>query len=111
MAKHEKVEITKGSFNVFEDLGFEDAPELLAKAQLTYQIHTLIKKRRLTHRQAAAILKLARPDVTALMNGRFTPFSIERLMRLLMRLNHDVEILVKPLPRNRRQGRLSVKAA
>ena len=103
--------VTKGSPNVFEDLGFKDAPELLAKAELTRQICKAIDARQLSHRAAAALLGFVHPDVTALMNGRTTAFSIDRLMKLLMRLDKDVEIVVKARPRSRKESRLSVKAA
>lgn len=105
------VKVTSGSTNVFEDLGFKDAPELLAKAELTRQICNALRIRQLTHRAAGEVLGIAHPDVTALMNGRTTSFSIDRLMKLLMRLDNDVEIVVKARPRSRKDSRLSVKAA
>jgi len=105
------IKVTKGGKNVFADLGFKDAPELLAKAELTRQICNAIRERKLTHRRAAEVLGLAHPDVTALMNGRTTSFSIDRLMKLLMRLDNDVEIVVKPRPRGRKESRLLVRAA
>ena len=89
------IKVTKGGKNVFADLGFKDAPELLAKAELTRQIYNAIRERKLTHRRAADVLDLAHPDVTALMNGRTIDFSIERLMNLLMRLDNDVEIVAE----------------
>ena len=91
-------------------MGFADAPELLAKAELTRQICDALRARKLTHRAAAAILGIAHPDVTALMNGRTTSFSIDRLMKLLMRLDNDVEIVVRPRPQGRKESRLSVTA-
>ena len=48
------------------------------------------------------------PKVSALLNGRLTNFSSERLMRLLTRLGQDVEIVVKTKPRRRQRGRIRV---
>ena len=48
------------------------------------------------------------PKVSALLNGRLANFSSERLMRLLTGLGQDVEITVKPKPRNRARGRIRV---
>lgn len=110
-AKEADTPVTESSGNVFADLGLKDAPELLAKAELTRQIYNAVHARKLTHRRAAELLGIAHPDVTALMNGRTTGFSIDRLMKLLMRLDNDVEIVVKPRPKNRKQSRLLVKAA
>ena len=105
------IDVTEGSGNVFEDLGFEDAEELQAKAELTRQIYNILKRRKLSQRAAAKLLGLAQPDVSALVNGRFTGFSLERLIALLNRLDRDVEIVVKSRPRSRRRSRLHVSAA
>lgn len=43
----------KSSGNVFADLGFSDAEERLAKAELARQIDHIIKKKRLTQERAA----------------------------------------------------------
>lgn len=105
------IDVTEGSGNVFEDLGFEDAEELQAKAELTRQIYNILKRRKLSQRAAAKLLGLAQPDVSALVNGRFTGFSLERLITLLNRLDRDVEIVVKSRPRSRGRSRLHVSAA
>lgn len=54
-----------------------------------------IQRRRLTQSQAAAILGIDQPKVSALKQGKLSTFSIERLMRLLLRLGRDVQITVK----------------
>ena len=97
--------------NVFEDLGFPDAQDMLAKAELTRQIYGILKARRLTQRAAAKLLGLSQPDVSALMRGRYTGYSAERLFRLLTMLGRDVEIVVKRKSRLRDIGRVSVVAA
>jgi predicted XRE-type DNA-binding protein len=91
----------KSSGNVFRDLGFANADEMLAKANLARQAGKLIKQRGLTQTQVAALLKIDQPKVSALLNGRLTAFSTERLMRFLKALDQDVEIVVKPRPRRR----------
>jgi predicted XRE-type DNA-binding protein len=48
------------------------------------------------------------PKVSALLNGRLTNFSSERLMRLLTALGQDVDITVRAKPRNRAHGRIRV---
>lgn len=91
----------KSSGNVFRDLGFANADEMLAKANLARQAGKLIKRRGLTQAQVAALLKIDQPKVSALLNGRLTAFSTERLMRFLKALDQDVKIVVKPRPRSR----------
>lgn len=91
----EKIEYTEGSGNIYEDLGFADSEERLAKAKLAMRIEEIIDKRKLKQIEAAEILEINQPKVSALMNGRLTGFSIERLIHFLNLLNQDVEILVK----------------
>jgi hypothetical protein len=46
-----------------------------------------------------------------LMNGRYRDFSTGRLMRVLLRLGRDIEITIRPTPKRRAEGHLTVKAA
>jgi predicted XRE-type DNA-binding protein len=83
------------SGNVFADLGLPKPDDLLAKAELTAKIIEEIQRRRLTQSQAAAILGIDQPKVSALKQGHLSSFSLERLMRFLVLLGQDVEITVK----------------
>jgi predicted XRE-type DNA-binding protein len=98
----------EGSGNVFADLGLPRPEEALAKAELAHKIVTIIRSRRLTQAQAAEILGVDQPKISALSRGRLSGFSVERLLRFLMLLGHDVEITVKSRPRSRNQARLLV---
>jgi predicted XRE-type DNA-binding protein len=100
--------VTPGSGNVFADLGFAEPEEELTKAQLASRIRQVLKERRLTQRAAAALIGVDQPKVSALLNGRLANFSSDRLMRLLTALGQDVEITIRPKPRNRAQGRIVV---
>ena len=94
--------------NVFADLGLPDARERLAKAELARRISEIIVARRLTQSEAAALLGIDQPKVSALVRGRLEAFSLERLMRFLNVFGRDVEIVVKPKARGRRRATLSV---
>jgi predicted XRE-type DNA-binding protein len=85
-----------GSGNVFRDLGLPDAEELQAKADLAYEISRTIDQRKLSQREAAEILGIDQPKVSALVRGRLSGFSMERLYRFLNALGKDVEIVVRP---------------
>lgn len=104
------VKIERGSGNVFADLGHSDAGAQLLKAELVTHIDEIIRHRRLTQTQAAALLGLSQPDVSRLLRGDFREYSVERLLRLLVALGRDVDIVIRK-PRTRRQGRLSIAAA
>jgi predicted XRE-type DNA-binding protein len=99
-----------GSDNVFADLGLPDAPELLAKARLVFQIGQIMTKRRLTQFQTARILGIDQPKVSALVRGHLEKFSLERLCEFLTALGCDVTIHVRK-KRGSRAGKLVVKAA
>jgi predicted XRE-type DNA-binding protein len=85
-----------GSRNVFKDLGLPNAEEHLVKAQLAFKVGAIMKARRLKQIDAANLLGIRQPDVSKMLRGEFRQFSVERLLRFLVALNQDVEIVVKP---------------
>jgi predicted XRE-type DNA-binding protein len=101
-------EFTPSSGNVFADLSLPLADDLLAKAELAAKIIGEIQRRRLTQSQAAAILGIDQPKVSALKQGKLSGFSIERLMRLLLVLGRDIEITVKGRSKSGSMARLRV---
>jgi predicted XRE-type DNA-binding protein len=88
-----------GSGNVFADIGAPNADEHLVKAQLVYKIDVLMKARGLKQIEVAGLCGVKQPDVSKMLRGDFRQFSVERLLRFLVALGQDVEIVVKP-PRN-----------
>lgn len=103
-----RVEIARGSGNVYADLGFKDADQLLVKAELVSAISSIISKRGLKQADAAEVLGLAQPKLSRLLRGHFHGFSERRLIDCLTRLGRDVQIVVKEKPKSRTAGRLSV---
>lgn len=103
--------ITRGTGNVFADLGYADAEERQTKLRLAHAINGVIARRRLTQTAAAEKLRVSQPKVSALANYKLDGFSIERLMTFLTALDQDVEIIIKRKPRSRAVGRISVVAA
>lgn len=107
MAKLTKFEV--GSGNIFADLGLENADELLLKAEIVSEIARLMKQKKLTQAKAATLTGTAQPDLSNLLRGRFRGFSIERLMLMLTAFGRDVEVVVRPAPRSRKQGGIRFK--
>lgn len=91
-----KKEYETGGRNVFKDIGVPDAEEHFVKAQLVFKIDTIMKERSLKQIQAAALFGVRQPDVSKMLRGEFRQFSVERLLRFLVALDQDVEIVVKP---------------
>ena len=96
------LDIEKSSGNVFADLGVPDADKYLAKAELARQINNILKKRGLKQIEAAEILVVDQPKISALARGQLDDFSIERLMHFLNRLDHDICIVIKRRPTRRK---------
>ena len=85
-----------GGDNIFADIGLPNAGEHLVKAQLVMKIDRLMKQCGLKQAAAAALFGVRQPDVSKMLRGDFRQFSVERLMRFLVALGQDVEIVVKP---------------
>ncbi len=100
--------ITKGSGNVYADLGIRNPREHALKAELVRQIAAALKDRELTQKETAKRLGIAQPDVSRLLRGHFRQFSVERLMRFLVALGQDVEIVIRPVAVRRRAAQLVV---
>jgi predicted XRE-type DNA-binding protein len=103
--------ITRGTGNVFADLGYADAHERQTKLRLANAINGLIARRRLTQAAASEKLNVGQPKVSALANYKLDGFSVERLMTFLTALDQDVEIVIRKKPRSQPVGRISVVAA
>ena len=103
-----KKDYVVGSGNVFEDLGHSRPAEALAKAELARKISAQITKRGLTQAAAAEVLQIDQPKVSALVRGRLAGFSLDRLVRFLVLLGSDVEIVVKPRTKATGKARIMV---
>lgn len=90
------------SGNVFADIGVPNASEHLIKAHLVSKIDMLMKDRDLKQTDAAELFGVKQPDVSKMLRGDFRQFSVERLLRFLVALGQDVEIVVKK-PRDARR--------
>lgn len=106
-----EISVTRGSGNVYADLGFDNPAEELAKAQLASLLDDVIRERGLTQLAAATLMGVDQPKVSHILHGRLGGFSTQRLMEFLTALGRDVEIVVRPAPRSRKRGRLHVAAA
>ena len=107
MPKSKPLEKQPSSGNVFADLGLADAEEHLIKAGLVVKIDRIIRELGLTQAAAARAMGVDQPKVSAMLAGQFRGYSVERLMRFLVALGQDVEIVVKP----RKRGAAELRVA
>lgn len=94
----EETEFHESGGNVFADLGLPNPGEHLAKAQIVSRIADIIDDLGLTQSEAAKLLGVDQPKVSALMRGRLTGFSLDRLFGFLNALHCDVQIVIKRKP-------------
>lgn len=105
--------VTKGTGNVFQDLGFsgEKAAELVLKSSLLRAIQETIREQGWKQAEAAARLGVDQAKVSKLLAGQMAGFSAERLVNWLAKLGRDVEVRIRPAARGRRQGRVIARVS
>src|SRR5260370_8008138 len=91
--------VTRGTENVFADLGYADAGERQTKLRLAYAINEIIASKRLNQTDAAERLGVGQPKISTLAHYKLDGFSVERLMTFLPAPNRSVE---PPFSRKRR---------
>ena len=105
-----KTAVTRGSGNVFADIGLLNADEHQMKARIVLGLAALIEDQELTQTAAAKRIGIAQPDLSKILRGNFSGFSLERLIGALRSLGSDVEIKVK-VRKGSHQGRLALTMA
>jgi len=108
---NDETQVVAGHGNFYADLGFEDPEMEFNRAELARNINRIIDERQLTQAKAAKILEIDQPKVSAIRRGRLTGFSVERLMKLLTRLDQDVRISIEPKREQQASGRIEVIVA
>lgn len=94
MKKNGKIVFEESSGNVFADMGLDDAEELLTRAKLGHSVRMILEKKKLKQREIGKLLDIKQPEVSNLMNGRYTLFSQERLFGFLNKLDRKVTVQV-----------------
>lgn len=104
-----KIEFTKGSGNVFADLGLENADEMIAKSTLAIMIREIIEQRGLTQTQAAKIFGTHQTQVSRLNTGiGVNSMSFDLLLSWLTKLGHDVTVTVKRKARSQKNAVIQI---
>src|SRR5216683_1128726 len=93
--KSEKLEVVRGSGNVFRDLGHENADAEQFKAMLAAEIIKALDRERLTVRAAHGRTGIAAADFSRIRNAELGRFTLDRLMTVLNRLGSRVEVKIR----------------
>lgn len=99
------IELVRGSGNVIADFDAPDANLRQLRAILAAEIVKALDKESLTVRDAEARTGIAAADFSRIRQVKLDRFTIDRLMRILDRLNRDVQIKISVVPRGRSAGR------
>jgi predicted XRE-type DNA-binding protein len=93
----EKVKVTRGSGNVFRDLGFSkaEAENLRLRSELMMRIDDHFRASGKTQAAAAKALGLTQPRLNALLKGRLHQFSLDALVEIATRAGMNVRLVVK----------------
>src|SRR5260370_19750178 len=105
------MKITRGSGNIFADLGLPNADEHMLKARVVMLIARTIEQLGLTQQAAAKRMGISQPDVSNMIRGQFEHASLDRLLRYARALGADVEIKMKRPADQRKdwhEGRMSL---
>ncbi len=84
----------ESSGNLYADLGFDHAEEMLLKAQLAHEIARILRDRGLTQARAADVLGIPQPKLSKLLRGQFKGISETKMLECLTRLGRDVQIVI-----------------
>jgi predicted XRE-type DNA-binding protein len=94
----EDLELVHGSGNVWRDLGYADADIRQAKTIIAGRIIAALDDRELSTRQAAKVTGFAAADFSRVRNADYARFTMDRLIRMLHALDHEVEVAVSVSP-------------
>ena len=90
----DELELTRGSENVFRDLGLPEPETKLIKADLAAEIIRILDERGLSVRDAAKVVGVNYSDISRIRNADLRRFTIDRLVTVLHRLDRRVEVRV-----------------
>ena len=99
--KSRRLEVVRGSGNVYRDLGHENADVKQLKALLAAEILKALDRERLSVRQAQVRTGIAAPDFSRIRNADLGRFTLDRLMSIINRLGSRVEVKLKVKPASR----------
>jgi predicted XRE-type DNA-binding protein len=91
----EKLEVVRGSGNIFRDLGHENADAQQFKAILAAEIIKALDRDGLSVRGAHSRTGIAAADFSRIRNADLGRFTIDRLMSIINRLGCRIDVKVR----------------
>ena len=104
MIPKEKIELVRGSGNVFRDFGNPNADVLQLKAILSAKIIGILDDRKLSTRKAEKLTGVPHADFVRIRKPTLKRFTVDRLITILNKLDQRVEVNVKIRPISRKRN-------
>jgi predicted XRE-type DNA-binding protein len=101
MTKTKKLEVVRGSGNVFTDFGHPNAAAEQIKAQLAAEIIRVMDAREMSARHAESLTGIAATDFSRIRNVKLDRFTIDRLVTVLEGLDQHIQVKVTAKPHSR----------
>lgn len=95
MTKKEKIELVRGSGNVFRDFGDPNADIEQLKAILAAKIIGILDDRKLSTRKAEGLTGVKHSEFVRIRNVKLGRFTSDRLISILNKLDQQVDVKVK----------------
>jgi predicted XRE-type DNA-binding protein len=103
-------ELVHGSGNVFRDFGDPNPDLEQARAILAAKIIEILDERKLTVRAAEAATGVAAAEFSRIRNVRLARFTLDRLIKILGKLDEEVEVALSFHRRRRAAGHAALRA-
>jgi len=91
-----KIEFEESTGNVFADLGLDSPEELQARGMVGFHVVKLLKSKEMKQQEIAELLEIKQAEVSHLLNGHFSRFTVDKLLDFLKRMNQKVTIQISP---------------
>jgi predicted XRE-type DNA-binding protein len=107
----EKLELVRGSGNVFRDFGHPNADLEQARTILAAKIISVLDRQKLSTREAQKLTGVAASEFSRIRNVKLDRFTIDRMITILGKLGQDVRVTVRVQPRRQRSASEARKVA
>lgn len=91
-----KIKFEKGSGNVYADLQIDDSREIQVRGLIGLHLLEVLNGKHLKQREISDLLGIKQAEVSHLLNGHFSRFTVDKLLEFLKRLDHKVTIKISP---------------
>lgn len=93
--RKERLEVVRGSGNVFRDFGRDDADLEQLKALFAAEIIKMLDREGLSTRAAHARTGIAAADFSRIRNADLSRFTLDRLVKIINRLGSRIEVKLR----------------